>query len=57
MTYLGYVIGAYAVFAIVLIWDFIAPRINIARTLREVRMRAQREATRTTPPITTELER
>ncbi len=57
MTYQGYVIGAYAVFAIVLIWDFIAPRITIARTLREVRMRAQREAARTISPIRKELER
>jgi heme exporter protein D len=57
MTYLEYVIGAYAVFAIVLIWDFIAPRIAIARTLREIRMRAQREAARATQPIPTELER
>ena len=26
MTYLDYVIGAYAVFALVLAWDFLAPR-------------------------------
>lgn len=57
MTYLGYVVGAYAVFGVVLAWDFIAPRIKIARTLHEVRARAQREAARATQPKTTELER
>ncbi len=57
MTYLGYVVAAYAVFAVVLAWDFVAPKIAIARTLREIRMRAQREAARVTQPKTTELQR
>jgi heme exporter protein D len=57
MTYLEYVVGAYAVFGVVLAWDFIAPRVKIARTLREVHARAQREAARATQPKTTELER
>lgn len=57
MNYQEYVIGAYAVFAIVLLWDFIAPRVKIGQVLRDVRMRAKREAARTTQPVPTELER
>jgi hypothetical protein len=41
----------------VLVWDFVAPKVAIARTLREIRMRAQREAVRGTQPKTTESER
>ena len=47
MTYAGYVAAAYAVFGLVLAWDFIAPRLQIRRQLREVRnrlARAQRAA-------------
>lgn len=44
MSYLSYVAGAYAVFAIVLLWDFIAPRLQIRRELRTARLRAAREA-------------
>lgn len=54
MSYRDYVIAAYAVFAIVLLWDYIAPRLQIRAALRAVRQRAARAATRNTP---TELER
>ena len=37
MTYLEYVIGAYAVFALVLAWDFLAPRLQVRRELRAAR--------------------
>ena len=47
MSYAGYVIAAYAVFAAVLLWDFVAPRIRIAQVLRAVRVLARREAART----------
>jgi heme exporter protein D len=57
MTYLEYVIAAYAVFAIVLIWDFVAPRLKIRSVLRDVRMRAKREAARAAQPASTELQR
>lgn len=57
MTYLEYVIGAYAVFAVVMLWDFLAPRLKIARVLREVRMRAKRDAARAAQPTPTELQR
>ncbi|MDQ3039159.1 MAG: heme exporter protein CcmD [Pseudomonadota bacterium] len=43
MTYQPYVIAAYLVFVVVLMWDFVAPRIQIARSLRAARLRIQRE--------------
>ena len=43
MSYLPYVIGAYAVFALVLLLDFLAPRLALRRQLRAVRLRARRE--------------
>ncbi|TWT23583.1 heme exporter protein CcmD [Luteimonas marina] len=47
MSYAGYVIAAYAVFAAVLLWDFVTPRIRIAQVLRAVRMLVRRDASRT----------
>lgn len=44
-----YVGVAYAVFAIVLMWDYVAPRVRLARVRREVRMRLRREAARKRP--------
>ena len=38
-----YVIGAFAVFALVLLWGFLAPRLQIRRELRAARLRAARE--------------
>nr|WP_246429041.1 heme exporter protein CcmD [Pseudoxanthomonas broegbernensis] len=38
-----YVIGAYAVFVLVFLWDFLAPRLQVRRELRAVRLRASRE--------------
>ena len=54
MSYRDYVIAAYVVFAIVLLWDYLAPRLQIRAALRAVRLRASRTAARHTP---TELER
>ena len=34
MSYREYVIAAYAVFAAMLVWDYAAPRLAIARQLR-----------------------
>ncbi len=42
MSYLPYVIGAYAVFAGVLLWDIIVPQWHIRRELRAARRRAAR---------------
>ncbi|MDI9239611.1 heme exporter protein CcmD [Lysobacter sp. LF1] len=46
MSYQNYVIAAYAVFAIVLGWDFVSTRLQIRRELRGARLRAAREAAR-----------
>jgi heme exporter protein D len=43
VSYLPYVIGAYAVFVLVLLWDFLAPRLQLRRDLRAVRLRVRRE--------------
>jgi len=56
VTYLGYVAAAYALFAVVLLWDLLAPLARIRRTLRRVRLRARREAARAAP-LPTELQR
>ncbi len=54
MSYRDYVIAAYAVFAIVMLWDFIVPKLQIRSALRAARLRVTRAASRTTP---TELQR
>ena len=50
MSYLGYVVGAYAVFAAFLAWDFLVPGLRLARARRNIVLRAKREAAR--PPGT-----
>ncbi|WP_282274519.1 heme exporter protein CcmD [Stenotrophomonas sp. PS02297] len=42
MTYFQYVALAYAVFFVVLAWDFAVPRLQVRRQLREVRNRLAR---------------
>lgn len=54
MSYRDYVIAAYAVFVVVLGWDFIAAHLHIRRELRAARRRAAREAPR---PVSGELTR
>ncbi len=49
MTYLNYVIGAYAVFAVVMLWDLLVPQLQIRRELRAARLRKTREAKRAEP--------
>jgi heme exporter protein D len=49
MTYLNYVIGAYTVFAVVMLWDFVVPRLQIRRELRAARLRSARLAKRVEP--------
>jgi len=46
MSYQNYVIAAYGVFFVVLLWDFVAPRIDLARQLRAARLRAARTQAR-----------
>ena len=55
MSYLNYLIAAYAVFVIVLGWDYVATRLQIRRELRNARLRMAREAART--PTSNELVR
>ncbi|MCY1454712.1 Heme exporter protein D (CcmD) [compost metagenome] len=57
MTYFKYVAMAYAVFFIVLAWDFIVPRLQIRQQLREVRNRAARAKRTTAAPVDEELSR
>lgn len=52
MTYLGYVVGAYAVFLIVMLWDMLAPALRIRRTLLNVLQRTRRAAAKTAPTST-----
>ena len=42
MSYQNYVFGAYAVFAAVLLWDFVVPRLQIRRELRAAKLRKAR---------------
>ena len=44
MSYQGYVIAAYMVFAVVLLWDWVAPRIDLKQLLRAAKLRAARAA-------------
>ncbi|KAB7769263.1 MULTISPECIES: heme exporter protein CcmD [Xanthomonas] len=43
MNYLPYVVGAYAVFAGVLLADFVLARLQVRAALRAARLRAQRK--------------
>ena len=42
MSYREYVIGAYAVFAAMLLWDLLVPKLQIRAALRAARLRAAR---------------
>ncbi|WP_374249380.1 heme exporter protein CcmD [Thermomonas sp.] len=42
MSYRDYVIGAYAVFALILLWDVLVPHLQIRAALRAARLRAAR---------------
>ena len=46
MSYREYVLGAYAVFAAFLAWDFLVPRLRLARVRRNIVQRAKRDAAR-----------
>jgi heme exporter protein CcmD len=50
MSYAGYVAAAFAVFAVVLAWDYVVPRMRVARTLRQARLLAARQAPRPRAP-------
>ncbi|PPU76777.1 MULTISPECIES: heme exporter protein CcmD [Xanthomonas] len=49
MSYLPYVIAAYAVFVLVLLWDLIAGHWQVRRALKTTQARRLRERKRTLP--------
>ena len=51
MSYLAYVAAAYAVFAVVMAWDFLAPRRSIRRQLRALRLRETRRRAAAAQPV------
>jgi len=44
MNHIGYVGTAYAVFAVVLMWDYVAPRVKLAQVRRAITQRMRRVA-------------
>lgn len=46
MSYLEYVIAAYAVFGVLMLWDFVAPKLQMRAQLRAARLRAKRRPAR-----------
>jgi hypothetical protein len=42
----AFIASAYAVFAAVLVWDYLAPRIRLARVRRDIALRGRRESAR-----------
>ena len=44
MNYRDYVIAAYAVFVVVMLWDWIAPRLQLRQALRAARLQGKRNA-------------
>jgi len=57
MTYLGYVVAAYVVFAVVMLWEWLLPRLQLKRLLRTARQRDERQRARTAAPAVMELKR
>ncbi|MGE8233006.1 MAG: heme exporter protein CcmD [Stenotrophomonas sp.] len=57
MTYFKYVALAYAVFFVVLAWDFIVPRLQIRQQLREARARLTRASRGSAAAVDEELSR
>ena len=57
MSYREYVIAAYAVFAVVLAWDYAAPRMRIAQQLRAARRQAAHRGQRRAPGTNGDLKR
>ncbi len=49
MSYREYVIAAYAVFAVALLWDYLAPRLQVRAALRAAALRTSRKAARSDP--------
>jgi heme exporter protein D len=45
----SFIASAYAVFAAVLVWDYVAPRIRLGNVRRAIVLRARREAAKKSP--------
>ena len=45
----AYVAASFAVTAVILAWDYLAPRLKFQRVRRAIRLRAKRDATRKFP--------
>ena len=48
MSYREYVIAAYTVFVVVLLWDLVAPRLQVRQQMRTAKLRAARTTQATT---------
>lgn len=46
MSYREYVIAAYAIFVVVMLWDWLSPKLQISRALAAARQLARRRAAR-----------
>jgi len=58
MSYFVYVMAAYAVFAGVMVWEWVLPQLQIRRLLRAARQREARQRARdTASPAVMELKR
>ena len=57
MSYQNYVIAAYVVFVVGLLWDFLAPRMRTRQLLRATRLLAARKAASVTTDPSGELPR
>ncbi len=42
MSYRDYVMAAYAVFAVMLLWDYVVPKLLLRASLRAIRQRERR---------------
>lgn len=57
MSYREYVIAAYAVFAVMLAWDYLVPKLLLRSALRAIRQRERRALAAPTPPSDAPLSR
>lgn len=57
MSYLSYLVAAYAVFAAVLLWDLVVPQLQLRAARREAARRAQRQRQAQAAPSDLELSR
>lgn len=49
MSYRDYVMAAYAVFAVMLLWDYVVPKLLLRASLRAIRQRERRSLAAQSP--------